>query len=162
MRDSWWLVHCPLDLVLQCIVEYPEEHSTGQLCWYSSFLSLKLWQLLPSFPAPCLFACFSVTSGTSSLPPVQHKVYAAVPHAPCCNLLPPDFVSGMWIEESDTCKRMATHRISFPGPQLPHKDSQEWRMDSPGRGKREVTNVQPCDVSFLNSLENSDGSTAKT
>lgn len=116
----------------------------------------------PLFPSS-LFICLLFSHQRHILPTSSSaQRYTAVPHTPCSNLLPPDFVSGIWIEESDTCKRMATHRISFPGLQLPHKDSQEWRMDSPGRGKREVANVQHCDVSFLNSLENSDGSTAKT
>lgn len=116
----------------------------------------------PLFPSS-LFICLLFSYQWHVLPTSSSaQRYAAVPRAPCCNLLPPDFVPGIWIEESDTCKRMATHRISFPGPQLPHKDSREWRMDSPGRGKREVANVQHCDVSFLNSLENSDGPTAKT
>lgn len=56
---------------------------------------------------------------------------------------------------------MATHRISFPGHRLPHEDGQERRMDSSGRGKREAANVQHYDVSFLSSLEISDGPTAK-
>ena len=148
-----------LSSTVHCQIPRGTQHRTIML-----ILKLFISETLPVTPLfPCsLFICLLFSYHRHVLPTSNSaQRYTAVSHTPCCNLLPPGFVPGIWIEKSDTCKRMATHRISFPGYQLPHKDSQEWRMDSSGRGKREVANVQHYNVSFLNSLENSDGPIAK-
>lgn len=110
----------------------------------------------PFFPCS-VFVCVLFSYHRHVLPPSNSaQRYTAASPTPCCSLLPPDILPGIWIEKSRTHKWIPTHQISL-GTGCPTRTVWSGELT----GKREVANVQHYNVSFLNSLENSDGSIAK-